>query len=141
MVRTKQQNSKRGKPRQQSAFAPSIIYRSKHTLAIYFYFIHATAAKLEGFITMKNRPIHNSGSKWADQATSKVKSIVKWIKTGGKNNRAVLERLEKKYREYFRHKVHKKPKKKTKGRDSSIVYSTTRQTSLGGFISFKNNLY
>ena len=37
---------------------------------------HATAAKLEGFIVMKTRPIHNSISKWADQATSKVKSII-----------------------------------------------------------------
>ena len=58
---------------------------------------HATAAKLEGSIVMKTRPIHNSVSKWADRATSKVKSVVEWIKTGGKNNKAVLERLEKRY--------------------------------------------
>ena len=37
---------------------------------------------------------------------SKVKSIVEWIKTGGKNNREVLERLEKRYRDHFRHKEH-----------------------------------
>ena len=37
---------------------------------------HATAAKLEGFIVMKTRPIHNSVSKRAEQAKSKVKSIV-----------------------------------------------------------------
>ena len=37
---------------------------------------HALAAKPEGFIVMKSRPIHNSVGKWAKQAKSKVKSIV-----------------------------------------------------------------
>ena len=31
---------------------------------------HAIAAKLERFIAMKIRPIHNNVYKWADQATS-----------------------------------------------------------------------
>ena len=31
---------------------------------------------------------------------------------GGNNNRAVLERLEKRYRDHFRHKAHKKPQKR-----------------------------
>ena len=44
----------------------------------------AAAAKLERFIVMTTRPIHNSVSKWTEQAKSKVKSIVEWIKTGGK---------------------------------------------------------
>ena len=89
---------------------------------------HATAAKLEGFITMKTRSIHNSVSKWAERAKSRVKSIVEWIIIGGKNNRAVIERVDKRHRDHFWHKAHKKPKKKTKGRDSTI-YSTMRQTS------------
>ena len=63
---------------------------------------NATAAKLEGFIAMKNRSLHNSVSKWADRATNKVKSIVELIKTGKKNNRAVLKRLEKRDRDHFR---------------------------------------
>ena len=53
---------------------------------LFYYYVkeeieHTTAAKLERFIAIKTRPIHNSGSKWAEQAKSKVKSIVKWIKT------------------------------------------------------------
>ena len=47
---------------------------------------HATAAKLEEFIAMKTRPIHNSVGEWAKQSTDKVKSIVDWIRTGGNNN-------------------------------------------------------
>ena len=60
---------------------------------------HEMADKLEGSIAMKARPINNSVSKWAEGATSKVKSIIEWIKikTEGKNNRAALERLEKRY--------------------------------------------
>ena len=52
---------------------------------------HALTAKLEGFIAIKSRPIHYSVSKWAKQVKSKVKSIVEWIKTGGKNNRDIIE--------------------------------------------------
>ena len=89
---------------------------------------------------MKTRPIHNSVSKWAKQSTSKVKSIVEWIRTGGKNNKEAIERIEKRLRDHFRHKAHTKPKKKTKRRDSTI-YSTMRQTALSDFISLKNDLY
>ena len=56
---------------------------------------HTAAAKVEGFIAMKTRTIQNNVSKWADRATHIVKSIIEWINTGRKNNRAVLERLEK----------------------------------------------
>ena len=43
---------------------------------------HTLEAKLEGFIVVKTRPIHNSVSKWTKRAKIKVKSKVKWIKTG-----------------------------------------------------------
>ena len=100
---------------------------------------HATAAKLEGFIAMKTRPINNNSvSKWAKWATSKVKSIVEWIKTLGKNNKEVLEQLEKRYRDHFWHQEHKKPWKKTKGRDST-VYSTMRQTPLSGLYPLRTS--
>ena len=49
--------------------------------------------KLEGFITMKTRPIHNSVKKWAERAKSGVKLIVGWIRTGGKKNREIVERV------------------------------------------------
>ena len=62
---------------------------------------NATSTKSEGFIAMKNRPIHNSVSKWANRAKNTVKTIIEWIKTGGTNNRAVLEKLEKRYRDHF----------------------------------------
>ena len=75
---------------------------------------HATIAKLEGFITIKTRPINNSASKRANWAPSKVKSIIEWIKMGGKNNRAALERLEKRYRDQFRNKAHKNHGRKRK---------------------------
>ena len=62
---------------------------------------HATVAKLEEFIAMATRPIYTSVIKWAKQAMSNVKPIVEWIKIEGKNNREVLERLEKSYRDQF----------------------------------------
>ena len=55
---------------------------------------HAMMVKLEGFIAMKTRPIHKSAKKWADRAKTNVKSIVEWIKIGGKNNREVIKRVE-----------------------------------------------
>ena len=99
-----------------------------------------TAMKLEGFITMKTRPIHSSVKKWAKRAKSGTKSIIGWIRTGGKKNREIIARAKKRQRDHFRQETHKKPKKKPKGRDST-VYSTMRQTSLCGFISLKNDLY
>ena len=101
---------------------------------------HAIAAKLEDFISMKIRPFTNSVSKWTERATCKVKSIVEWIKTGEKNHKEVIERLEKRYKDHFRHEEHKKPRKKMKGRDIT-VHSTLRQTSLSGFVSISTNMY
>ena len=60
-----------------------------------------TAFKLEGFITMKTRPIHNSVKKWAERGKNGVKSIIGWIRTGGKSNREIIERLEKQQRDHF----------------------------------------
>ena len=62
---------------------------------------HALAAKLEGFIAIKNRPIYNSVSKWANQATSEVKLIIELTQTGGNNNIVVLKRPEKRYRAHL----------------------------------------
>ena len=90
---------------------------------------NATAAKLEGFIAMKTKPITNSANKWAEQAACKVKAMVEWMKTRGKNNKEAIERLDRQNRDHFRHKAYKKPRKKNKGKDST-VHSTLRQTSL-----------
>ena len=62
------------------------------------------------------------------------------MRTGGKKNREIIERAAKWQRDHFWHKEHKKPKKKTIRRDST-VYSTMKQTSLCGFIFLKNDLY
>ena len=88
---------------------------------------------------MKTRPIHNSGSKSAKRSTSKVKSIVEWIRTGGKNNKEAIERIEKGLRDHFQHKVHQKNERK--GQYSILHNETMRQTALSGFISLKNDLY
>ena len=58
----------------------------------------------------------------------------------GKDIREAIKRLEKRYRDYFRHKEHKKPQKKKKGRDSP-VHSALRKISLGGFLSLINDMY
>ena len=60
-----------------------------------------SAATLEGFIAMKTRPIHNSVREWAKRSTGKVKSIVDWIRTGGKNNKETIDRIEKRLRDYY----------------------------------------
>ena len=57
--------------------------------------------KLEEFIAIKTRPTHNNENKWAERAKSGVKLIVGWIKTGGKNNREIIERVEKRQRDHF----------------------------------------
>ena len=96
----------------------------------------STAATLEGFVAMKTKPIHNSVKQWADRAKLGVKSILGWIRTGGKKNREIIERTER------RHTAHKKQKNKKKTiKGDSTVYSTSGQTSLCGFISLKNDLY
>ena len=61
----------------------------------------ATAATLEGFIAMKTRPINNSVREWAKQSTGRVKSIVDWIRIGGKNNKESIDRIEKRLRDYY----------------------------------------
>ena len=100
----------------------------------------ATATTLEAFIAMKTRAINNSVSEWAKRSTGKCKSIIDWIRVRGKNNTESIDRIEKRQRNFYRHKAHKKPRKKKRNRDST-VYSTMRQTALSGFISLKNDLY
>ena len=100
----------------------------------------STAATLEGFVAMKTKSIHNSVKEWADTARIGVKSLIGWIKTGGKNNRDRIERNENRERRQFKNEQYKKPRKRSKGRNST-VYSTMKQQSLSGFISLHNDLY
>ena len=100
----------------------------------------STAATLEGFVAMKTKSIHNSVKQWADTAKLGVKSLIGWIRTGGKNNREIIDRTENRQRTQFKNEQYKKPRKKKKGRDST-VYSTMKQQSLSGFISLHNDLY
>ena len=100
----------------------------------------STAATLEGFVAIKTKSIHNSVKEWADTAKLGVRSIIGWIRTGGKNNREIIERIENREGRQFKDEQYKKPRKKSKGRDST-VYSTMKQQSLSGFISLHNNLY
>ena len=58
----------------------------------------------------------------------------------GQKNRDIIERNEKRERRQFKNEQYKKPRKKSKGRDST-VYSTMKQQSLSGFISLHNDLY
>ena len=69
-----------------------------------------------------------------------VKSLIGWIRTGGKNNRETMERTENRQRTQFKNEQYKKPRKKNKSRDST-TYSTMKQQSLSGFISLHNDLY
>jgi len=89
---------------------------------------------------MKTRAINNSVREWAKRFTGKVKSIVNWIRVGVKNNKESIDRIEERLRDYYQHKAHKKPRKKTRRRDST-VYSTMRLTALCGFMSLKDDLY
>ena len=100
----------------------------------------STAATLEGFVAMKTKSIHNSVKEWADTAKLGVQSIIGWIRTGGQKNRDIIERNENRERRQFKNEQYKKPRKKNKGRDST-VYSTMKQQSLSGFISLHNDLY
>ena len=47
----------------------------------------STAGTLEGFVTMKTKLIHISVKQWADRAVLGVKSIIGWIRTGGKKGK------------------------------------------------------
>ena len=98
------------------------------------------ASTLEAFIAMKTKAINNSVWEWAKWSTGRVRSIVDWIRVRGTNNKEAIDRIEKRQRDFYRHKAHKKPRKKKRNRDST-VYSTMRQTALSGFISLKNDLY
>ena len=98
------------------------------------------AATLEAFIAMKTKAINNSLQEWAKQSTGRVRSIVDWIRVRGTNNKEAIDRIEKRQRNFYRHKAHKKPRKKKRNRDST-VYSTMRQTALSGCKSLKNDLY
>ena len=82
-----------------------------------------TTAKLEGFVAMKTRPIHNSVKKCADKAISGAKSVVGWFRTGEKMNREIIERAERvenRQRDHFKNEQYKKPQNKTKSRDSTV---------------------
>ena len=80
----------------------------------------STAATLEGFVAMHTKSIHNSVKEWADTATRGVKTLIGWIRTGGKNNRNIIEREEDRQRQRFKNEQYKKPRKKKKGRDSTM---------------------
>ena len=60
-----------------------------------------TTATPEGFISMKTRAINNSVREWAKRSTGKVKSIVDWIRVGGKNNKEAIDRIEKRQRDFY----------------------------------------
>ena len=53
---------------------------------------------------------------------SGIKPIVGWIKTGGGNNREIIERVEKQKKDHFWHKAHKKPRKKTKEKGQYSIF-------------------
>ena len=93
----------------------------------------STAETLEGFVAMKTKPIYNSVKQWVDRAKLGVKSIIGWIRKGGKNNREIIERTENRERRQFEKEQYKNPRKKNKGRGST-VYSTMKPQSLSGFV-------
>ena len=103
----------------------------------------ATAAQLEGFIAMKTKAITNSITQWAKRLTTKVKSVLEWIRTGGKENEEAIKQIDQRQRGHFLYEAHKKPrkKKKEKNRGDSTVHSTLRQLSMDNFVSLYNNLY
>ena len=74
---------------------------------------------------MKTRPItYSVKSRWTnDQSTYKVKSIVEWTTTGGKNNKEAIEILDKRNRDHFRYQAHKNH---TKEKERKEQYSTFR---------------
>ena len=78
----------------------------------------ATAATLEGFVAMKTKPIHKRVKQQADRAVIGVKSVIGWLRTGGKKNREIIERTENRQRIQFKNQQYKKPRKKTKSRHS-----------------------
>ena len=71
-----------------------------------------TAETLDGFVAMKTRPIYNSVKKWVDRTISGAKSVIGWFRTGGKENREIIERAENRQRDQFKNEQYKKPQKK-----------------------------
>ena len=69
---------------------------------------------------MKTRPIHNSVRKWEDRSISGAKSSLGWFRMGGKKNREIIERTEKWQRDHFRLGAHKKQRKKTIKKNSTV---------------------
>ena len=47
----------------------------------------STVVTLKGSVAMETKTIHNSVKQWADKAVLGVKSLIGWLRTGGKNNR------------------------------------------------------
>ena len=68
----------------------------------------STAAILEGFVAMKTKPIYKSVKQWANRAKLGVKSLIGWFRTGGKNNRGIIERTENRQRRQFKNEQYKK---------------------------------
>ena len=93
-----------------------------------------TVVKLEGCITMKTRPIHNSVKKWAKRVRSEVKLIIGWIKTGGKNNREIIERVEKQQRDHFQHKAHTKTEKENRRKGQYRILHHETNISVWSYI-------
>ena len=62
------------------------------------------------------------------------------VENRGKKNREIIERTENRQRIQFKNEQYKKPREKTRSRDST-VYSAMRQQSLCGCISLNNDLY
>ena len=54
------------------------------------------------------------------QKTLKFKLIVEWIKKERDDNKEAIERLDKRTRDHFRHKAHKRPRKRKKDRGSTV---------------------
>ena len=69
----------------------------------------ATAAQLEGFIAMKTKVITNSITQWAKRLTIKVKSVLEWIRTGGKENEEAIEQIDQRKQGHFLYEAHRKP--------------------------------
>ena len=58
-----------------------------------------------------------------NRLVNKVKSIVEWTTTGGKNNKEAIEILDKRNRDHFRYQAHKNH---TKEKERKEQYSTFR---------------
>ena len=75
---------------------------------------------------MKTRPIHNNAHKWAKQ---KVTLIVDWIRTGGKNNKETIDRIEKRLRDHFRQNAHTKNKEENEKKGQYSIFHNETNSS------------